>query len=204
MSHKNGNSLLQNNPRKNSEANVTRPKNIKSSNVMTDRAILQRAFSGSAFEQTRQAKYSRMTAGGLSNSFDDINDPYGHVLRDKSQKTKVIWQSAFSQVASQRRRRVSSLSNANDGESNTIGTGMDNLVDDPSLCNDDRKRMKDVYEKAKNEFKTSEQLGNFGSFNSGTSRHVQREPHNKSKDGYEGFNMTSEIGTPTHNFSTKL
>ena len=63
--------------------------------------------------------------------------------------------------------------------------------------------MKDVYEKAKNEFKTSE-MGNFGRFNSETRRHIQRETNNKNKNEHEGFNMTSKIGTPSQNFTTKL
>ena len=203
ISPSNSNSLHQNKAPKNSEAKITRPKNIKNSNVQLDKAILQRAFSGSAFEQSKQAEYSRMTAGGLSNSYDDLNDPYGYLMRDKSQKTKLIWQSAFSQVALQRRRRDSSFTNDNDGHSHTIGNKVENLADNPNLFNDDRKHMKDVYEKAKNEFKTSE-MGNFGRFNSETRRHIQRETNNKGKNEYEGFNMSSKIGTPPQNLTTHL
>ena len=172
LMHNAGETLQDDTSLQNSKQNVNRNGVCNLSNVLMDKAILQRAFSGSAYEQTRRAEYPRTSSAGLSEDCDNLDDPHDHALRDRVQKTKAIWQSAFSQVSLQRRRRVSSLP-ADNENSNIIA---ENRVYDSVKClngsEDDTENIKHAYKQAKDKYRASE-WGNLGHFNFETGNHLQ-------------------------------
>lgn len=187
----------------NPEQKETRQGDFKLTNVVMDRSILQRAFSGSSYERTRQAGYSRMSSPGLSKNYDDFNDLHDRVLLDRSQKTKAIWQSAFSQVALQRRRRISLLPSPNEGSSNNLEDEDNNSVEDLNAFDNDTKRIRHVYEQAKNEFKVSEP-GNLDYFNSGTATYIPNNGPKKDEHQLKDLSMKKRTNSSSPKFITRF
>ena len=175
-------------------------KNFMFTNVVMDKKILQRAFSGNAFEKTRNARI--MSSAGISDDYNNVSDQFDDLLREKRQKTRVIWQSAFSQVALQRRKRTSSY--PEDVHVKDQDNFLHNMSEDPNLVNsglnefgDDRVRIKNLYDRAKNEYKVKhDQHYNFGEFNSSTrNRDINENKNGNKKDDrdFESFNMSIDM-----------
>ena len=140
-----------------------------------------------------------MSSAGISDDYDNVSDQFEDLLREKRQKTRVIWQSAFSQVALQRRKRTTSY--PEDVNIKDQDNFLHNMSEDPNLVNsglnefgDDRVRIKNLYDRAKNEYKVKhDQHHNFGEFNSSTrNRDINENKNGNKKDDrdFESFNMT--------------
>ena len=165
-----------------------------------DKKILQRAFSGNAFEKTRNARL--MSSAGISEGGDNVSDQFDDLLREKRQKTRVIWQSAFSQVTLRRRHRTSSHPENvyrmdQDDYLQNMSNDQDLVIDGLNENKDDRTRIKNEYEKAKNEYKAkNERSHNSGEFNSDTRRDdINQSMQNRKKDSsnFENFNMSIKM-----------
>ena len=144
--------------KENNTSDTSKPKemsgdeNFKLGNVMMDKAILQRAFSGSAWEKTRKAEYSTMCPTGLSKNYDEYYNPFDQALIDQQKKTRVLWKSAFSQISVDRRLRYPSGPSA---------SNVENSVKRSFSDNGDTSSIEHVYENSKNRDSMYEMV-NFG------------------------------------------
>ena len=202
--HENGNKKYSLQPKSSSTSTSNGNKDFMFTNVIMDKKILQRAFSGNAFEKTRNARL--MSSAGISDGSDSVSDQFDDLLREKRQKTRVIWQSAFSQIVKSpavRRRHRTSSSPENmywidqDDYLQNASNDQDLVIDGLSENKDDRTRIKNEYEKAKNEYKIKNgRSHNFGEFNSATRQDdINKNMQNRKEDtsNFENLNMSMKM-----------
>ena len=187
------------------EQKIHRQESFNLTNVVMDKSILQRAFLDSAYERTKRAEYSRMSSTGSLKKYDDFNEQHEHVLLERNEKTKAIWQSAFSQISFELegRKRSSGIPPQNKDCSNVVENETTSKVEKLNKVDDDAKRIKHAYKQAKDEFKVSRQ-GCLGHFNSEDDTQLQNNELQDDKQQLKVFNMQNGTGTSSSKTVTKL